>query len=369
MPQDIDLSYLALDIDDRDPQAIFDAALARYQELAPNARPRNGSIETILLEAFATASADLIYALNRLPAATVEGVLSLYGVTRFDGAVAGGTVTITLDGMRTLTVPVGVRFSDPGTGLIITVVTEASGIEVSELVLECTTESAGGDGNLLTAGTELDVLDAIPYVTAAVITTDFSGGADAESDAAYIDRASTVFARVTSSLVLPVHFVAFLLEDARVQRATAIDLFEPGGTPGSDLGHITTYVYGYGAMLTNPVKEELREAMQAISSAMITVHVQDATIVQQNIDVTVVALPGYSVDQIASAVEAELANWFSPDSWPWGRDIMITEIIDIAADVPGVDYVDFVTTPAADVTVEANELAQAGMITVTVNTS
>ena len=367
MPQDIDLSYLALDIDDRDPQAIFDAALARYQELAPNARPRNGSIETILLEAFATASADLIYALNRLPAATVEGVLSLYGVTRFDGAVASGTITITLDGTRTLTVPAGVRFSDPTTGLVLVVETETTGTAVSQIALPCTTEDPGGDGNAITAGTAVDVLDSIPYVTAAEVTSGFTGGSDPESDEAYLDRASTVFARVTSSLVLPIHFIAYLLEDARVLRATAIDLFEPGGTPGSDLGHITTYVYGYGAALSAAVKEELRAAMQEISSAMIEVHVADATIVTQDIDLTVVALAGFDVDQIADDVEAALATYYSPATWPWGRDIMLTEIIDVAADVTGVDYVDEVTTPASDVTVADDELAQAGTITVTVS--
>ena len=56
MPQDLDISYLGLTIDDRDPQAIFDAGLARYQELAPDARPRNGSVEVMLMEAFATAA-------------------------------------------------------------------------------------------------------------------------------------------------------------------------------------------------------------------------------------------------------------------------------------------------------------------------
>jgi len=368
MPQDLDLSYLGLDLDDRDPQAIFDAALAKFQELAPEARPRNGSIEVLLLEAIATASADLIYALNRFPATAVEGILALYGVPRFNGTSAAGTVTLTLDGTRTLTVEAGQRLSDPTTGLTLVVSTSTTGTAVTTLTIPCETEDPGGAGNAIAAGSALDLIDAIPYVTAAVVATDFTGGADAEDDSAYINRASTVLARVTSSLVLPSHFIAYLLQDPRVTRATAIDLYEPGGTAGSDLGYLTTYTYGRGEQLSLTVREELRAAMQAICSAMVTVFVEEASIKTQNVSLTVHALPGYVTADVSDAVKAAISAWMSPTSWTWGRDIMPTEITDIAADVAGVDYVTSVTTPASTVTVAANELAQAGTITVTVTT-
>ena len=366
MPQDLDLSYLGLDIDDRDPQAIFDAALARFLELAPNARLSNGSVEVMLMEAFSVAASDLVYALNRFPATAVEGILALYNVPRFAGSPAYGTVTLTLDGTRDLTVEAGQRLSDPATGLTLVVSTTTTGTAVSALTIPAQTEDATGAGNQIAAGSPLDLLDAIPYVDSAAVTTDFTGGADPESDTAYLDRASTVLARVTSSLVLPDHFTAYLLQDARVTRATAIDLYEPGGTAGADLGHITTYTFGRGAQLSSVVREELRVAMQAISSAMLTVHVEPATIVTQPVELTVHALPGYSTADVSASISTALASYMTPGTWPWGRDIMPSEIIDIAADVSGVDYVTSVTTPAATVTVGANELVQAGAITVTV---
>lgn len=366
MPQDLDLSYLGLDIDDRDPQAIFDAALDRYVELAPDARPRDGSVETLLLEAFATASSDVIYAINRFPSTAVEGILALYGVPRFAGSPAEGIVTLTLDGTRTLTVEAGQRLSDPTTGLTLVVSTSTTGTSVTSLAVPVETEDNGGAGNAITAGSAIDLLDSIPYVTSATVTTAFTGGADAESDTAYIDRAATVLARVTSSLVLPSHFTAYLLQDPRVSRATAIDLYEPGGTPGSDLGYLTTYTYGRGDQLSSGVREELRAAMQAICAAMVTVYVEEADIVTQAITLEVHALPGYSTPEVSAAVEAALAAWMNPTSWPWGRDILTTEIIDVAADVPGVDYVTSVTTPSGTVTLGDSELAQAGTITVTV---
>lgn len=366
--KDLDLTAIDLVIDDRDPQAIFDAALAKYLELAPNARPRNGSVETILLEAAAVATADAIYALNRIPALTVEGIISLYGVTRYAGAPAAGQVTVTLDGPRTLNVAAGQRLLDPATGLVLTVTASTSITATSTVVLPVATAEPGGAGNALTAGTAIDLLDTIPGAVSAQVTTAFTGGADPETDASYLDRASTVFARVTSSLVLPVHFTAYLLEDPRVGRATSIDLYAPGGTVGSDTGHITCFTYGRGAQLATEIRGELADAMNAISAAIVTVHVEPAGIVTQNLALTVHALPGYASTEVRDAVTTALRAWMSPDAWTWGRDILVAEITNIAADVPGVDYVTSVATPSGTVAVGASQLANAGTVTVTVTT-
>ncbi len=364
--KDLDLSAIDLVVDDRDPQAIFDASLAKYLELAPNAAVRNGSVEAILLEAIATATADGIYATNRFITKAVEGILGLYGVPRFPGASAAGVVTLTLDGLRTLTVTAGQRLLDPATGLVLLVSTDASVTASSTIALPVVTADPGGAGNAITVGTPIDLLDAIPYVASAAVTTALTGGADAETDAAYIDRASAVLARVTSSLVLPVHFIAYALQDTRVNRATVIDLYYPGGTPGSNLGDLTVYTYGFSAQLSAPVKEELRAAMQALCAAMITVHVEDASIVTQAITYTCHALPGYSTTVLRDTINAALQAWMSPNAWTWGDDIRQTDIIALIAGIAGVDYVDSVTVPATTTAVGASQLALAGTITGTV---
>jgi uncharacterized phage protein gp47/JayE len=365
--KDLDLAAINLTVDDRDPQAVFDSALSTFQALAPTARPRNGSVEVILLEAFATASADTIYALNRVITLAVEGVIGLYGVPRSLGTSAAGTVTLTLDGTRDLTVTAGQRLSEPTTGLVLLVTAATTVTGATTITVPVATEAASGAGNSITAGMGVDLLDAIPYVVSGAIATALTGGSDPESDASFIDRASTVLARVTSSLVLPSHFTAYALEDTRVLRATTVDLFHPGGTAGTDLGDLTVYVQGRGGALSAAVKAEIKAAMMERSSAMLTVYVEDADIVTQAITLAVVALPGYSTTTVRDDVTAALTAWMSPDVWTWGRDIMVTEIIDIAADVTGVDYVDTVTAPATTVTLTPEQLAIVGTITVTVS--
>lgn len=364
--KDLDLSAINLVIDDRDPQAIFDASLAKYLELAPNAAVRNGSVEAILLEAIVTATADGIYATNRFITKAVEGILGLYGVPRFPGASAAGTVTLTLDGLRTLTVTAGQRLLDPATGLVLLVAADTSIVGATTIALPVVTADPGGAGNAITAGIPIDLLDAIPYVASAAVTTALTGGADPETDTAYIDRASTVLARVTSSLVLPVHFIAYALQDTRVKRATVIDLYYPGGTIGADLGHLTVYTYGQSAQLSAGVKAELEAAMAAICAAMITVHVADASIVTQAITYTCHALSGYSTTALRDTINAALQSWMSPNAWTWGDDIRQTDIIALIAGITGVDYVDSVTVPASTTAVGASQLALAGTITGTV---
>lgn len=367
MPQDLNVSYLGLTIDDRDPQAVIDNAIAIIQSKLPTWNPRNGSLEVILLEAIATAEADVIYALNRLPGIVVEGLLNLYGVARDPGQVGTGTVAITLDSARDITVAAGQRFAIPSSSVVLTTTAATSATGATSITVPVATADYTAAANGTPAGTALDILDLVPYATEAVVATTIAGGADAESDAAYLDRASAVFARVTSSLVLPVHFTAYCVSDVRVGRATTVDLFQPGGTAGSELGHLTVYVYGKSDQLSAAVREELRQGMQAISSAMVTVHVEPVTITAQDVTLEVKALSGYSTTAVRDAVNAALSAYLSPSTWAFGQSLRPTEIIAVASAVTGVDYVVSVTTPGAPVTVGDTELVAAGTLTTTVS--
>ncbi|MBI1377258.1 MAG: hypothetical protein GC157_07230 [Frankiales bacterium] len=364
--KDLDLSAIDLVVDDRDQQAVFDAAAAKWAELAPSARLRNGSVEAIILESVATATGDGIYALNRFIGTVVEGVISLYDVPRFPGASAAGAVTLTLDGPRTMTVTAGQRLLEETTGMTLLVTADTSITAASTITVPVATEEPGGAGNAITTGMAIELLDAIPNVVSAAVATGLTGGADAESDAAYLDRASTVLARVTSSLVLPIHFIAYALQDTRVGRTTVIDLYQPGGTPGSDLGHLTVITYGFSALLSGTVKDDLAADMQDRAAAMITVHVADADIVTQAVTLTCHALAGYSTTAVRDAIEAALAAWMTPDEWTWGDDIRPTDIIALVSAIPGVDYVDTVDAPSSTVTLGDDQLAQVATMTVTV---
>lgn len=366
MPQDLNLTYLDITPDDRDPQAIFDAAVAQAQLALPTWVARNGNVEVILMEALCLAVSDAVYALNRIPPVVLEAVLALYGVERGLGDAAIGQVTVTFDTARSLVIPAGSQMQDPSTGIGIVTTTDTTVTSASTAVVDVVAVDAGSSANAITTGTSLDLIDLIPYAISAAVSTGLSGGTDPEDDSAYFDRAATVLARVTSSLVLPVHFVAYALEDTRVMRATSIDVFQPGGTPGSDLGHITIYLYGHGQQVAAETRTEIEAAMQAMSSMMLTVHVEPAVITTQNVEVDVVKLDGYASEDVSAAVEAALTAYLSTDTWAWGEDVLPAQLISVIDQVPGVDYTDTVTIPSGTVAVDVDELVTIGTITVNV---
>lgn len=364
---DLDAELVGLVLDDRDPQAVFDAMVALAEERIPNWSLNNGSVEAVLLEALALGVADAVYAVNRIPTIILESLLGLYGVARQSGQPGYGSVLLTLDGTRTLTVSAGQRLVVPDTGSVLVVSADTTGNTVTSLTVPVHTESATGAENGLAVGTALDVLDAIPYVATAALSAAIVGGTEDEDDGAYLARASAVLARVTASLVVPSHFTAYALEQGTFGRAMTADLFDPGSGPGADPGHITVAVYGHGGLASSAAKADLLAKLQARSAAMMQVHVADAVITTVNVDVTVHARAGTDHDAVRDAAAAAIRAWLDPMAWEWEEPVRPLDLAAVVAAVPDVDYVDSVNAPATTQAVAVPMgLAKAGTVTVTV---
>lgn len=370
--RDLTLGSLQLVPDDRDPQTIFDNALARAKELNPSYQPRNGSADALLIEAFSLAAADVIYALNRVPPVLVEAVLGLFDVPRDAGAPATATVTLTFDSATTAVIPAGSVFTVPATGDDLVTTADVTVTTATTATLPVAAVVPGAALNGLAVGTSLDIIDAIPRAVTATIATTAAGGRDAEEDAAYLDRASMVLARVTSSLVVADHFTAYCLGDVRVGRALTVDVYDPtdatSSVPGDDLGHVTVYLYGRGAPLAGGVLTDLETQMQTRSSSILTVHAVAAALTTIAVTATVVAIPGYVASEVQARVVAAVAGFLSPDSAAWNTTVTRAGIIAAIEAVEGVDYVDALTAPSADVPLTGpGSLPKAGAITVSVS--
>ena len=365
---DLGLSRVELVPDDRDPQATFDAMLATIQAALPTWDARNGALETVLLEAFATGTADLIYALNRLPGRIEEDILALYDVARYAGARATGTAVITWDSSRTETVTAGIQFADPDSDIVLEVVTTTTGTG-STLSVPVRATVPGSAPNRIASGASLDVLDSIPYAVSVALSGLLTGGADPETDAAYIQRASTRLARVTSSLVVPEHFVAYALENPAIKRAYVYDQWDGvGSLVTTDLGYVTIAVYGSQAQVAAGVRTALAAEMNERAATMITPVIIEADIETINIAGTVVALAGFDTNAVRDACVAAVRAYVNTDTWEWDASLVDTEIISVLDDVPGVDYVSSGTvTPSGTTTIGTPAgLATAGTVTITV---
>ena len=365
--RDLDSTYLGVSVDDRDSQACFDSMLALAESRLPQFEPRNGSLEVVIMEACATGMGDLIYAANRVLGALVEGVVNLYGVVRDEGAAATGTVRLTLTGSQTVTIDEGTlfRLEAADSMLIATETVTDTGTTIDVAVA---TTDTGGYLNSIVAGTACDPVVAIPHLANCELLTDLNGGSDAEDDLALLTRASAVFSRVTSALVTAPSFAAYALEQPYVKRAVAVDQYDHdgGNSPGDDDGFLTVYVYGLGAEITADQKTALEADMQAQCASILTMTVEHATPVSVAVTAAVTKATGYDTTELEAAIEDALASVWSWQTSGFGADVEPLDVQAVIESVPGVDSVTSLTLPSTTATVDFDEFAVIGTVTLTI---
>lgn len=366
--------YINLTVFDADPLTLVERAKVDAQTKLPGWVPRQGNTELVVIESVALIVAELVYAVNRVPAAVVEVLLRLYGVTRDPGAPPTTTVRFDLADSFGHTIPAGtrVRYVAADNTIILfltdTDVTAAPAATTATVAATGTKNTSSANG--VASGQTVDVLDSIVFVDDAVTTAAIGNGRDPEDTATWLSRAIQRLARLNDALVLPTHFTAYALGTAGVYRATTLDRYDPGTgpSPGSNNGHVTVAVMGQaGVAVSAPIKAALLAEMVAKASAHLVVHVIDATVTNVAVTVTVVAATGYTNAEVQANVTAALQAYLNPDTWAWGATVYRNELIALIDGVTGVDRVTTLTLPATDVTLAGfAPLANDGTITVTV---
>lgn len=368
--------YVDLRLYDRSAQQIFDAAIALAVARIPDWIPREGNTEVVLLEALALEVSELTFAINRLPSATTEVLLRLFDVTPNEGTPAVATATFTLSDANGHTVPAGTRLRwDPGDGSGVVDFTTDVALAVtagqSTGTVAVTASSVGTRANGALVGDDLQLIDSVIYVESVEFATSPSGGSNPEDDAEYLARGVSALSRLVTTLVLPEHFQSFALDDVRVSRAYAIDLYDPatGPNPGDNPGHVTVAVLGEGsALLSASIKTEIEDAMEAATLANLLVHVIDPTITSVDVTVEVTAKAGFATADVQASVETAIEAYLDPQAWAWGDTVYRNELISLIDQVAGVDRVVDITAPVGDAALSGvAPLADAGTITVTVS--
>lgn len=365
----LDPGSIGAPIDERYPSDLAVRSIEFLEAALPSFVARPASIETVLTEANAQAVAEVVNVANQTVGAVEEDMLArFFGVPRLPGAAAVGEVTLTFDGTVSQTIPAGVRLALPEVGLEIVTTADVVVSGASSAVVQVATAVPSSLANGVGVGAVVDVLDVVPRLLSVALTLGMSGGANPESDAEFIVRASARCARITNSLVVPEHFSAFVLEDGRASNATAIRAWGSTSTvtAGSDAGYVTVVTYGRGDNLSPEVRAELESAMQAITAAGVTVYVKPAIVSTVNVTVTVAGRPGYASADVSAAVETAVRAFLSPESWPIGEDVLPLALAGEIAKVGSVDFVSSLAAPASTVTVPIDGVVTAGTVSVTV---
>lgn len=371
--------YIDLVLNDKEPQDIFDAALVILRSKLPEWVPRESNIEVLLLEAMASEVAELIFAVNRVPSSVVEALMKLYGVDRDAGQQPQTDLRFYMSGTSGYTIPEGVTVAlelDGGLEpIVFTTQTElvipegdSEGVAIDALGDRYTSEANG-----VAAGTIVDLIDSIVYVDRVELNYVVHSGRDPEEDEDYFDRAVQRFGRLTETLVVPDHFVVSAIEEPYVVRATALDNYDApsddfsDGPVGVDPGHITVAVYGNGANLSSDEKTILLAKFEDEKLSTLQVHLIDPVVNAIDIDVTIRVLSGYDEGDVITNVTTALTGYLDPGTWDWSGVLRRNEIISLISQAEGVNYIENLTTPSGNLTLNGiAPLVTTGTITVNI---
>lgn len=366
-------NYVDLTVYDRNPGSLVERAVNDGVAKLPGWLPAEGNTELVLIEGLALEVAELVYAINRLPAAVAEGILNLFAVARDQGAPSVLTARFTFVDDVGRSVPAGtvLRLTVAGQAWRFTTTADATagvGDFTADAPAVCSALSASP--NAAPDDAPLDLLDVHYYVESVAAVGPVTVGRDPEGPQTYIARATARLARLTDTLLLPEHFVAAAIEQPGVARAFVADLYDPGTgpAPGDNPGHTTLAVLGPdGVALSAGAKTALFDLLRPLTADHLVLHVIDATVTTVDVDVTVTRVAGYTDADVEASILATLAGYLSPDRWAWASSVYRNELIAVIDGAAGVGRVVTLTVPAADVALAGvAPLARLDDLTVTV---
>jgi hypothetical protein len=353
---------------------IFNEAITEARTKLPEWVPYAGSIEVVLLEAIATEAANMVAAANRVPGATTETLLKLFGVERSDGTKATTTITVVAINTAGYTISSGTNFAyfppDDRDPVVYTTTADlvipngsASGTVDAEAA------EVGTASNEPSSGAAVQVLETIPYVKSSTLASKPSGGLEAESDTEFFQRAINTLQSYSAAASTSSQIESVILTDHNppAWRAKAFNLERESDRDTSASGWVAESHPGYVLVAVAKQNADSSDSsdiplsaseLQAIaddindrSNASLVVDVVNAEVVDVAITITVYKKEGFQSATVASSIESTLDGWLDPNSWDWNQVVRINDVIALVDQVDGVDYVSSVgniTTTSAN---------------------
>lgn len=189
---------------------------------------------------------------------------------------------------------------------------ESDETEAGEVLLEAVEPGEAYNG--LTAAPVLET--GLTFVDSITLTGATSGGVDAEDEDAYLNRLTEELQTLTLSAVVPRDYEILARRIAGVGRATALDNYN-GETEEDEQPLVVSVavVDADGAALSEGVKDEVKELLEARSLSDIVTFVIDPTFTEVGAKVEVVVASGYDPEAVIAAVEERLAEYLAAKNW------------------------------------------------------
>src|SRR5215467_13010277 len=387
-------SYIPVPVD-TDPVDLANEAFDYIAGKVPNWTPANGNLEAWLVESLAQIAGEL----RTLTALVPDSIFayfgaSILGLPPFAAVQATAVTDWTATDTAGYTVPAGtvIAVTPPASST-----GHAFAVDAAFTIPAGSSTATGVVSRALQAGSEasgvtgaVTVIDQLTFVKTVTLDGATSGGQDAETTAAYLARLSALLTLLSPRPILPQDFAVLAQRQvAGVARATAIDLYNPGPPPATNVPRCVTVAVcdSDGQPVAPTVKQEVDDLLQAAREVNFLVFVVDPTYTTVDVTFAATSFPGWDPADVQARAITAVRNYLDPGSWgvpPFGDTsgrswlnatvVRHNELIALIDRVDGVDFVNTVTLAAsggalgtADVTLAAvAPMPKAGTINGTV---
>lgn len=371
-----------------DPDTLNANALDYIAQQMPSYVPRDGHLEVWMLQAMARMCAEAATVTAQVPLVIFQYYgQSLLNLPPIAGSPAEMQSTWTLTDTLGHTIPAGATVAYPVTPTTSVLFTVAASVTVpagqsatAAGAVTLIASQVGAASNGL-AATNLLVVDNLAYVQSVVSTTTTSGGADTETQSAYLTRLRGQLALLTPRPILAADFATLALSQPGVYRATALDGYNPADGSSNNPRMVAVAVTdNLGNALTSTQNTSVANALQAQREVNFVVNVIAPTYTTVNISAQVVALPGQNINTVQTACTAALTSFLTPVNWGgpsplWHNTTAVRQltVVGVLSGVAGVAYVSGTQLSAGAGALQALDVPLAGPIplpragTITVN--
>ena len=289
----------------------------------PGWQAHDGNLDTWLVEAFAEVGAEIRALAADVPASifTTYGQLVL-GIPPQLAVSATGVAAVTAGDDLGYTLDVGATFAIARSGddLVAFSTLQEATIPVGDTTVDNVPFAAvltGADANGLSGAAQM--LDPITWVAAVDVAQATTGGLDAETPDAYLDRLTNLLRMVALRPILPQDFAILALQVPDVGRAVAMNLYDPATDTWDNVRTVTVVIaQADGTPCTADTKATVVNQLEALREVNWVVHIIDPVYEPINVTFDVVAFAGQDQITVHDTCVANVTAYLQPAMYRLG---------------------------------------------------
>jgi Baseplate J-like protein len=227
------------------------------------------------------------------------------------------------------------------------------------------------------------------YIDSCVNKEAAKGGGDEETVEQAIERGPTEQLKTRNRAVTNEDFETLTLESSTgIARAKTLPLFDPANPEVEAPGVVSIIAMPRGGgSLSAALRDAIREYLDIRRLVTAQLHVIDPEYITVDVNATVAKTGEASTSLLEDKVKAVIKEFLDPEyggdaqkavdyvegiaiergsGWEFGRDIYLSELYELMERIPGVDHVEAIIEPVANLAIEKNQLPLVGTVSVTV---